>query len=161
MRVTVIGHAALYIETGGPSILVDPWLFGSVGWRSWWHFPPSVPVRPEWLAPDYLYLTHHHPDHLHYPTVRKLDRRTQVLIPRFGVDVMAGELRSLGFDKVVELPHGRVTELAPEVRVASYQYGFDDTVFAVAAGDDVLVDLNGMLEVCMCLMQKRVLCYSQ
>ncbi len=56
MRFTVIGHACLYIETGAERILVDPWLSGSCYWRSWWHFPPNTPIRPEFLEPDYVYL---------------------------------------------------------------------------------------------------------
>ena len=149
MRFTVIGHASLYIETDGPggegtgpTILVDPWLFGSCYWRSWWHFAPQEALRPEWLAPDYLYLTHHHFDHFHYPSMRRIDKATHVLVSRFGVDVMAGEVRSLGFTEVTELDHGDVTTLADGVRVASYQYGFDDTAFVVASGYEVLADLN-------------------
>lgn len=142
MRLTVIGHSALFVETRGPTLLVDPWLFGSAGWRSWWHFPPSSQVREAWLSPDYVYLTHHHPDHFHYPSMRRISRDARILIPRFGVDVMEGELRGLGFRHVRELPHGEVVELAPGVCVASYQYGFDDTLFAVADGDDSIVDIN-------------------
>jgi hypothetical protein len=142
MRFTVIGHSALFIEAGGVTILVDPWLSGSAGWRSWWHFPPNAEVKSAWLSPDYLYLTHHHPDHFHYPSVRRLDKKTRVLIPRFGVDVMAGELERLGFAEVREMNHAEILSLAPGVRVASYQYGFDDTTFVVADEKDVLVDLN-------------------
>jgi UDP-MurNAc hydroxylase len=142
MRFTLIGHSALYIETSGPTILVDPWLAGSCYWRSWWHFPPSVEARPEWLAPDYVYLTHHHFDHFHYPSLRRIDRRAQILIPRFGVDVMEDEVRGLGFPRVTELPHGRVTTLAPGVQVASYQYGFDDTTFVVSDHGHTLVNFN-------------------
>ena len=142
MRFTVIGHAALFVETRGPTILVDPWLSGSAGWRSWWQYPPSAEPRPEWLAPDYLYLTHHHPDHFHYPSMRRIDRDTQVLIPRFGVRRMQEELRGLGFSRVRELDHAEVAALTPQVRVASYQYGFDDTLFAIADGEDVLIDAN-------------------
>ncbi len=142
MRFTVIGHACLRIETSGPTILVDPWLTGSCYWRSWWHFPADADPTPELLTPDHLYLTHHHFDHFHYPSMRRIDREAEVLCARFGVDVMAGEVRELGFRNVTELPHGEVRELAPGVRVASYQYGFDDTAFVVADGDTVLADLN-------------------
>jgi len=142
MRFTLIGHSTLYVETSGPSILVDPWLSGSCYWRSWWHFPPSAEARPEWLAPDYVYLTHHHFDHFHYPTLRRLDRRARILIPRFGVDVMEDEVRGLGFAHITELPHGQVTTLAPGVEVASYQYGFDDTTFVISDHGEVLVDFN-------------------
>ena len=127
VRFTVVGHSCLYVETSAGTILVDPWLLGSCYWRSWWHFPPSADVQPEWFNPDYIYLTHHHFDHFHYPSMRKMDRRVHVLVPRFGVDVMEGEVRGLGFGRVTELPHGQVAELGGGVRVASFQYGFDDT----------------------------------
>ena len=141
-RFTVLGHSCLYVETPAGSILVDPWLFGSAGWRSWWHYPPVPELRSEWMEPDFLYLTHHHPDHFHYPSMRRISKRARVLVPRFGVDVMPGELRGLGFQEVTELPHGRPLELGSGVRVASYQYGFDDTTFVIQTPDATLVDLN-------------------
>ena len=110
MRVTVIGHSCLRVQTRAGTILIDPWLSGSCYWRSWWHFPPTAEPDAEMLAPDYVYLTHHHFDHFHYPSMRRLDRRARVLIPRFGVDVMAGEVESLGF-AVRELPHGEIVDL--------------------------------------------------
>lgn len=142
MRFTVIGHSCLYIETDAGTILVDPWLFGSAFWRSWWHYPPSASPTPEQLAPDYLYLTHHHFDHFHYPSMRKLDKRTKVLVPRFGVDVMPAEVRSLGFTNIEELPHGDMVELGAGVAVGSFQYGFDDTAFAVRDRTSAIVDFN-------------------
>lgn len=138
----MIGHSCLYVETSGPTILVDPWLFGSCYWRSWWLDPPNEDLPPGVLAPDFVYLTHHHADHLHYPSMRRIDRGAHVLVPRFGVDVMAGEIEGLGFPRVSELPHGKVVDLGGGVRIASYQYGFDDTTVVVADGDDVLVDVN-------------------
>lgn len=143
MRFTTIGHACLFIEArDGTTILVDPWLVGSCYWRSWWHFPPIEEIREEWLAPDYLYLTHYHFDHFHYPSMRRISRDTRVLAPRFGVDTMARELAGLGFRSVEELPHGAIRELVPGLRVASYQHGFDDTGFVVSEGGTTLVDLN-------------------
>ena len=62
MRVTVIGHSCLRVETRAGTILVDPWLFGSCYWRSWWHFPPSQEPDEEMLRPDWIYFTHHHFD---------------------------------------------------------------------------------------------------
>jgi UDP-MurNAc hydroxylase len=145
VRFTVLGHGALFVEhpPTSTSILIDPWLGGSCYWRSWWHYPPSEASEAH-LRPTHVYLTHHHFDHFHYPSMRRLDKGAHVLIPRFGVDVMPGEVRSLGFSSVTELPHGEVTTLAPGLRVASYQYGFDDSAFVIASDDDgtVLADLN-------------------
>ena len=142
MRLTVIGHSCLRAETAAGTILVDPWLEGSCYWRSWWHFPPSVDVDDELLSPDWLYLTHHHFDHFHYPSMRRIDKNAEVLIPKFGVDVMAGEVESLGFARPTELTHARILDLGDGVTVASFQYGFDDTAFVIKEGDTVVVDLN-------------------
>lgn len=142
MRLTFIGHACLYVETDSGSLIVDPWLVGSVGWRSWWHYPPIGEPDPAWWSPDFMYLTHHHPDHFHYPSLRKMDRRTRVHVGRFGVDVMRGELHKLGFTDVTEVPHGERIQLGPDLEIASYQYGFDDTALVVRCHDTVVVDVN-------------------
>ncbi len=142
MRFTVIGHSTLFVETSGPTILVDPWFGGSCYWRSWWHYPPNGDIDPAWLRPDFLYITHDHFDHFHYPSVRRLDRSTKVLVPRFGVDFMDAEFRRLGFDDVTELPHGRTHRLSEDVTVASFQYGFDDSLFVVRDGDTTIWDVN-------------------
>ena len=142
MHITVMGHSCLFIRTRAGTILVDPWLFGSCYWRSWWHYPPSALPDEEMLRPDFIYLTHHHFDHFHYPSLRRIDRSARVLIPRFGVDVMAGEVIGLGFDRPRELPHGQVVHLGSGVRIGSFQHGVDDSAFVVADGDDVVIDLN-------------------
>lgn len=146
MRFRLIGHSCLFAETAAGSILVDPWLSGSCYWRSWWHFPPTDLSDPELAArvldPDFIYLTHHHFDHFHFPSMRRLPRDAQVLIARYGVDVMAGELQNLGFTRITELSHGEVTDLGHGVRVASYQYGIDDSCFVIDDGSQVIVDVN-------------------
>ena len=142
MKFTVIGHACLFIETSSERILVDPWLAGSCYWRSWWHFPPNTDVRPEFLNPDYVYISHHHFDHFHYPSLRRIAKTARVLIPRFGVDVSPGELTHLGFTDVTELPHGKVVTLPSGARLASYQYGPDDSALVVEDGGVVLADMN-------------------
>jgi UDP-MurNAc hydroxylase len=142
MKFTIIGHACLFIETGAETILVDPWLTGSCYWRSWWHFPPNTEIRAEFLNPDYIYLTHHHFDHFHYPSLRRISKTARVLIPKFGVDVMRSELSSLGFHDVTEMPHGDVVRLPRGTCIASYQYGPDDSAFVVERGGIVLADLN-------------------
>jgi UDP-MurNAc hydroxylase len=142
VRFTVIGHACLFIETGAERILVDPWLSGSCYWRSWWHFPPNTAIRPEFLEPDYVYLSHHHFDHFHYPSLRRISKKARVLIPRFGVDVMRHEVEQLGFADVAELDHGDVLTLPGGARLASYQYGPDDSALVIERDSVVLADLN-------------------
>lgn len=142
MRFTIVGHAGLYVRAGGTDLLVDPWLLGSCYWRSWWHYPPIAEIEEEWLTPRYVYLSHHHFDHFHYPSLRRIHRQAEVLVPRYGVDVMRGELKGLGFERVTELPHGAPLGLGDGLEVRSYQYGVDDSALVVRHGDTVVADLN-------------------
>ena len=138
----VLGHAGLFAHLDDTTLLVDPWLLGSCYWRSWWHYPPVAPPSDALLSPDFLYLTHHHFDHFHYPSMRRIDKRAHVLIPKFGVDVMRRECESLGFQTVTELAHGEVFEPVPGLSIASFQYGFDDTALLITDGKTVIGDFN-------------------
>jgi L-ascorbate metabolism protein UlaG (beta-lactamase superfamily) len=53
-KVTWYGHAALGLETGGYSILVDPFLTGN----------PAAAIRADQVKPDFILLSHGHGDHL-------------------------------------------------------------------------------------------------
>jgi UDP-MurNAc hydroxylase len=97
---------------------------------------------PEFLKPDYLFISHHHFDHFHYPSLRRISKTVKVLVPRFAVDVMRFELDHLGFKNVRELNHGEVTRLPSGTRLASFQYGPDDSAFIVDRDGIVLADLN-------------------
>jgi UDP-MurNAc hydroxylase len=130
------------MRTGGTDLLVDPWLFGSCYWRSWWHFPPLEDIEDAWLTPRYIYLSHHHFDHFHYPSLRRVHREAEVLVPEFGVDVMRTELASLGFHHVTELAHGVPKVIGDAMEVRSYQYGVDDSALVVRGDQTVVADLN-------------------
>ena len=65
-----------------------------------------------------------------------------MVVPRFGVDIMPKEVRGLGFSRVLEVAHGDVVELAPGLRIASFQYGFDDSALLVESSGVVLADMN-------------------
>jgi L-ascorbate metabolism protein UlaG (beta-lactamase superfamily) len=92
LRVTMIGHASLLIQTAGLNILTDPvWSmraspFSFIGPRR--HNPPGVSLAD--LPPiDLVLVTHNHYDHLDLATLKALDRRHRphVLTP-LGNDVI-------------------------------------------------------------------------
>jgi len=60
MKVTFVGHAGLFIETAGGSILCDPW-FNPAYFASWFPFPSNEDLDIEATASlDYLYVSHLH-----------------------------------------------------------------------------------------------------
>lgn len=56
MKLTWYGHSAFKIETGGKSILIDPFLSGSPVWNGGWEEPAK--------GATHVLLTHGHDDHI-------------------------------------------------------------------------------------------------
>ena len=96
MRITFLGHAGCLVQTRHGSVLCDPW-FNPAYFGSWFPFPRNDTLSVAALTePDYLYISHLHRDHFD-PTflARNVSKQARVLVPEFGIDVLAQELRSL------------------------------------------------------------------
>ena len=143
MEFEILSHAGLRIEHGGKTLIVDPWLIGSAYWRSWWNYPPVDPVRMQSLRADFVYLSHIHWDHFHGPSLRMLGKDVEILIPEDRYTRMRDDLRSMGFRRVREVPHGHPVELAPEFTITPFLFfPITDSMLAVRAGGTVLLDAN-------------------
>lgn len=144
MKFTILSHAGLLVESGGVSVVVDPWLVGSCYWRSWFNFPEPEPALIDALAPNYIYITHLHWDHFHGPSLRRFSRQTPVLVPRIPTTRMVRDLRYLGFSDVREIPHGEKMQLAPRFELHSFQFDPIATDSMAVFQDDhaVLLDAN-------------------
>ena len=105
MRVTLIGHASLYVEAGEVSFLVDPVLrdpFEGGAVSSW----PERSVDLDGLPPpDFVVISHRHPDHFDIQSLAILPRDAAVLLPRD--PLIAYALERLGFRKLQPLDPGR------------------------------------------------------
>ena len=104
-NITFIGHATLLLQTGGLNILTDPWLFV----RNKRINRPPYPVTFEDLPHlDYICISHEHGDHLHLPTLMRLDKRIPVIVPKIeqvhkynrNLEVI---LARLGFERTLAL----------------------------------------------------------
>ncbi|MEA2704150.1 MAG: UDP-MurNAc hydroxylase [Actinomycetota bacterium] len=112
MRVTSVGHAGLFVETAGGTILCDPWL-NPAYFASWFVFPDNSELDWERLGRcDYLYVSHLHHDHFDPENLRRhVDKRATVLLPEFPVDDLEVALRSLGFTRFAAVPNDVPVEL--------------------------------------------------
>jgi UDP-MurNAc hydroxylase len=135
MKFTILSHAGLLVEHAGVRVVCDPWLLGSCYWRSWWNFPEPDPELTADLRADFVYLTHLHWDHFHGPSLRRLfSPKTRVLVPQVPTRRMVEDLHYLGFEDVVEIPHGSSFALAPDFTLRSYQFGLGVDSAAVLSG---------------------------
>ncbi|MEN9208189.1 MAG: MBL fold metallo-hydrolase [Gloeomargarita sp. GMQP_bins_120] len=143
MRFTILSHAGLWVEEGGVSLLVDPWLRGSCYWRSWWIFPEPPRELIESLQPDYIYITHLHWDHFHGPSLRYFDRETPMLVPLVHSRRMVEDLQALGFKNIREIPHGGTVRLGENFLLSSFQFGITvDSAVVVTNGRVTLLNAN-------------------
>ncbi len=112
MRVTFLGHAGLYVETNGGSVLCDPW-FNPAYFASWFPFPSNADLDVEAIAhPDYLYISHLHRDHFDREFLAEnVSRAATVLLPDFPLDELQRELADLGFSRFELLPNASPVDL--------------------------------------------------
>lgn len=106
---TWLGHSTVVLHVAGRTILTDPVLGPGIG-----------PVRRrtglaevDLAATEAVLISHLHHDHLDLPSLRRLDRTTRIVVPRYGGRL----LRSEGFVDVVEVEAGNATNVGDvEVR---------------------------------------------
>ena len=72
-EITFINHACFTIEKNEEMVIVDPWFFGKVFNNSWSLMRETT---PELDKLKYIFITHEHPDHLHWPTLKYIKENT-------------------------------------------------------------------------------------
>ncbi len=118
MRVTLTGHAGLFVEAGGTTVLCDPW-FNPAYFGSWFPFPDNAGVSSDVIgSPTYLYISHLHHDHFDPAYLaRHVSKDATVLLPEFPFDELRHELEAIGFTSFVQTTAGVPVDL-DGIRVA-------------------------------------------
>jgi L-ascorbate metabolism protein UlaG (beta-lactamase superfamily) len=99
MRVTILGHAGLYIESADQRIFVDPVLSPDLVGGALTFEPERELALDRLPVPTALVVTHGHFDHFHVPSLERLSRDVVVIAPH-DPHLLDG-LARLGFSKVV------------------------------------------------------------
>ena len=81
MKITVIGHSTVLIETRGTRILTDPY-FGSWGNPAYARIAPAFQPREAFTSVDLVLVSHNHWDHTDSRFFRALPASVPVLAPR-------------------------------------------------------------------------------
>ena len=145
MQLRYIGHAGFALDVAGQHVVCDPWWNGPAFAGQWYPFPQPAPEGIDTTGVDIICLSHGHEDHLHVPTLRTLRRDAMILVPRLRDAGLRDFVRSLGFDNVRELVHGRRCEVTPGLHVTAYVLR-DDSVMVFEAAGRTLVNANDALQ---------------
>lgn len=95
MRITILGHASLFFESGSERVLLDPVLRTTPLMGSLVHQYPRALDRARMPNPTLVIITHAHFDHYDLETLRELPKDVPILIPTD--KRMQRELTALGF----------------------------------------------------------------
>ena len=129
------------MEGGEPLLATDPWLLGSNYWRSWWLEKYPVQSEIELVRrTQEIYITHSHPDHFHWPSLRALGPRP-TLHPRFPGYKVPDFLNSNGYPAQILEPW-RWRSLSDRVRICSIPVPFDDSILVIDTPDALIINLN-------------------
>ncbi|MFO0601296.1 MAG: MBL fold metallo-hydrolase [Myxococcaceae bacterium] len=101
MVITWLGHAGLFLNAAGKTILIDPWFQEPVFGGSWFRYPPApYPDASTLPRPDFLLLSHIHPDHSGAGTLAQLKHDTPTYCLPFKSGALKRRLDRLRFTDV-------------------------------------------------------------
>ena len=144
LKLRTLGHACLVLYRPGeaPLLATDPWLLGSVYWRSWWlqNYPTAEEV--EWLAKSArIYVTHEHPDHFHMPSIRRLGNGPVYLFPALAEQGYLAYMTRHGYRAEV-VSSLRWQAIGEQVSILSIPLWNDDSILLIDTPSVLIVNLN-------------------
>ena len=144
LMLRTLGHAclALYRQGRAPLLATDPWLLGSVYWRSWWleNYPTAEEV--DWLAKSArIYVTHEHPDHFHMPSIRRLGSGPAYLFPALAERGYLAYMARHGY-RAEAVPPSRWQAIGEGVSILSVPLWNDDSMLLVDTPSALILNLN-------------------
>src|ERR1700757_2714194 len=135
MKIRFVSHASFSVESTGTTLLCDPWLFGKAFNEGWALLSPAAAVP--WERINYIWISHQHPDHLHFPTLRSIAsehrKRLIMLYQKHASERIPIVLRGLGYPNVQELRLNSWTFLSGGIEVICGSVGSVDSWIAVRA----------------------------
>jgi UDP-MurNAc hydroxylase len=146
MKVTMVSHASVLIDDGPIVLLTDPWFTGEVFNESWSLLSTPALTPTTLQAVTHIWISHEHPDHLHFPTLKAIPAEQKatitVLYQRHFSSRVFEALTGLGFRQVIELPLGRWLNLGGDVSIMCCSVGTIDSFLAVRSASGIVLNVN-------------------
>jgi UDP-MurNAc hydroxylase len=152
MNIRFVGHACIVVECSDTSILMDPWFSGKIFNNSWTLHPAPVFDSALLDRIGYLWISHEHPDHCHFPTLGSFPdsfkERVVILFQTRDSEKMVSAFKKLGYQRFRLLPHRKIVRLADDssdaasTKVYCYHAGLMDSALAVLNDGQVVLNAN-------------------
>lgn len=143
-KVTFLNHASFLIETKDSITLIDPWYFGRIFNNSWSLLKDTDDSKIDYSKVKYISVSHEHPDHLHWPTLKyiktKTDNEITIIFPRRTNPNVMNECKKLGYS-FAYIDHYIETEIEEGFTITAFPEGHDSAL-VYRIGDDVICNQN-------------------
>jgi hypothetical protein len=138
-----VNHASFVVESGGVSLLCDPWISGTVFHQGWSLIAEQDHAGLDEV--DYIWFSHEHPDHFSISFLRSIPehRRPQITIlyQTMPDGRVASFCRQMGF-AVKELTHAREEDLGGGIRIVCGKIPFYDSWLYIETPDYRILNTN-------------------
>ncbi|MGH7099912.1 MAG: MBL fold metallo-hydrolase, partial [Stellaceae bacterium] len=137
-----IGNATLvFHENDRPVLATDPWIVGTCYFGSWGlDRPLDERELATVLSAEYIWISHGHPDHLHFESLQLLSKDKKILIPDHYHSEIYDSLRCQGFTVKI-LQYRQWQQLSPGIRCLCLDNENQDGILIVEVGDSLVVNL--------------------
>ena len=136
-RVKMLSHASILIELDGKKIITDPWYFGTAfndGWELSYK-PDLDEIKAIITDVDIIWISHEHPDHLHFPTLKWISEFAKkdvvIYFQKNNSEKVFGALRKLGFENFHEMQHLKKIPISKDVQIMCYAHRHLDACLGV------------------------------
>ena len=144
MDITFINHACFTIKINENLLMFDPWFSGKVFNNSWSLIKETNFDSLELEKLKVIFITHEHPDHLHWDTLKQIRTRTSqkivIIIPKRQNNNVKKMIEKIGF-VALEIPPNKNLSLFKDLVVSNFPTGHD-SAYVIKYKDNVLLNQN-------------------
>ncbi|MBU3632897.1 MBL fold metallo-hydrolase [Polynucleobacter sp. AP-Feld-500C-C5] len=147
MIIKFLSHASIIIYLDDLRILCDPWFAGDVFNDGWSLNPSSAMLTDDELRGiTHLYISHEHPDHMHFPTLigfsEEFKKKVCVIYQKNNSNKVVNALKKIGYCKFLLTKHMERINLSKKVFAYVYQHRHLDSALIIDNDGQVIINLN-------------------
>ena len=119
VQITHFCNSCISVRAGETSLMCDPWI-GPADTNAWLSYPFKEEGKAiiRRLEPDFIYISHLHPDHHDPKTLEHVARDTTIIIKNFPDHRLFRKLEAQGFTNVIELGAWSPLTLGEDLEIA-------------------------------------------